>query len=39
MTIIIISHNNKNLLMCDKIYKIDKKMIFKDRRITPKQLN
>jgi ABC-type bacteriocin/lantibiotic exporter with double-glycine peptidase domain len=39
ITIIIISHDNKNLVMCDKIYIIDKKMIFKDRRITSKQLN
>ena len=39
ITIIIISHDNKNLVMCDKIYIIDKKMVFKDRRITSKQLN
>jgi len=39
ITIIIISHDNKNLVMCDKIYIIDKKMISKDRRITSKQLN
>ena len=39
ITIIIISHDNKNLVMCDKIYIIDKKMIFKDRRITSKQSN
>ena len=39
ITIIIISHDNKNLAMCDRIYIIDKKMIFKGRRITSKQLN